>query len=83
MTEIEGKLVFCDACGRSVFLKYVGEGVTDGGYTKWRKYEKMPSDWNDHLLWNPRLLCPSCAERIGAAIDAAIEEIRRKAEEDG
>ena len=80
MAEVEGKLVFCEVCGQSVFLKCVGEEWADGGYTKWRKYEEMPEGWNNRLLWDPRLLCPSCAERIGAAIDATIQEIRGDSE---
>lgn len=76
MAETEGKLLTCDLCGATVLLKYVDDGEMYGGYTKWREYEKMPDGWSDHLLLNSRLLCPSCAERIEAAINAVVDEIR-------
>ena len=29
MSEVEGKLLVCDVCGKTVFLKYVGDGKGD------------------------------------------------------
>ena len=42
MSEKCGKLVTCDRCGKNVFLKCIGEEETDGGYTKWNKFEDPP-----------------------------------------
>lgn len=76
MSEVEGKNLVCDVCGRTVFLKYVKTDEYDGGFTKIRRYEDKPAGWNSMLVWKYRTLCPSCAERIGAAIDAVISEIK-------
>lgn len=76
MAETEGKLLTCDVCGRTVFLKYVKTEEYDGGFTKVCRYEDKPDGWGSMLLWKYRTLCPSCVERIGAAIDAAISEIK-------
>lgn len=66
-----GQLRKCDRCGSSVFLKCVGEGVTDGGYTRWNKFEEaegwsVESDIGD--------LCPSCT----AELEVMKEEFKYK-----
>ena len=60
MSEQCGKLVTCDRCGKNVFLKCIGEGETDGGYTKWNKFEEAPNGWK--CYYNTGLLCPECHE---------------------
>lgn len=84
MAEIEGKKLICDVCGATVFLKYIGDGEIYGDYTyaKWRKYEKIPNGWSDHILLNSRLLCPSCAKRIKAAIELTVSKIREEGEQE-
>lgn len=59
MSGIKGKLISCDRCGHEHFLKYTGEGESDGGYTRWDKFEDLPEDW----LWESEIgyLCPHCA----------------------
>lgn len=81
MSEVEGKLLTCDVCGKTVFLKYVGDGETDGGFTRWRKYEDKPEGWS--VSYGFGTLCPSCAKRIRTAIDNAVSEIRGEHELSG
>lgn len=59
MTQINGRLTICDRCGEKVFSKYTGEGETDGGWTRWDKFEKLPEGWESHLD-NIGMLCPKC-----------------------
>ena len=58
MAEAKGKLVSCDRCGDTVFLKCTGEGETDGGYTRWNTFETFPDGWAYHHEVGS--LCPSC-----------------------
>lgn len=46
MAETNGKLLTCDRCGKQIFLKCVGEGEADGGYTRWNNFEKPPKGWD-------------------------------------
>jgi len=78
MSEIEGKLVTCDVCGKSVFLPYVGDGESDGGFTRWRRYEKLPKGWNDVRASVATTTCPDCSERINKALDSVIDDIREE-----
>lgn len=58
MAEVNGRLLICDRCGKSVFIKYVGEGEADGGFTRWNKFEDPPDGWAYHT---PTVrLCPEC-----------------------
>lgn len=58
MSSVNGQLVTCDRCGEQVFLKSVGEGIADGGYTRWNKFEPMPEGWgNEYKIGT---LCPTC-----------------------
>ena len=45
MAEVNGKLVTCDRCSASVFLKCTGEDERDGGFTRWNKFEPLPEGW--------------------------------------
>lgn len=56
-----GQLRKCDRCGASVFLKCVGEGVTDGGYTRWNKFEDAEG-WSNELDIGD--LCPGCTTEL-------------------
>lgn len=76
MSEVEGKLLVCDVCGKTVFLKYVGDGERDGGFTRWRKYEDKPEGWG--VWYGLGTLCPSCNERIKIAVRGTVSEIRGK-----
>lgn len=58
MAEKVGKMLICDRCGKTVFLECTGEGETDGGYTRWNKFEAAPDGWSYHL--DIGRLCPDC-----------------------
>ena len=58
MAEANGKLVSCDRCGDTVFLKCTGEGELDGGFTRWNKFETFPDGWEYHC--EVGRLCPKC-----------------------
>ena len=59
MGEAIGKLITCDRCKTSCFLKYTGEFEADGGYTRSSKYEAAPDGWGWHKD-NIGHLCPKC-----------------------
>lgn len=75
MSEVEGKNLVCDVCGRTVFLKYVKTEEYDGGFTKIRRYEDKPDGWGSMLVWKYRTLCPSCNERMQEALLACVSGI--------
>lgn len=55
-----GKRLTCDRCGQSIFLKYLGKGDADGGYTTYDRYEDIPDSW----MYTTRMgyLCSDCAD---------------------
>lgn len=77
MSAIEGKMLTCDVCGKSIFLKFVGEREADGGYTKWREYENADG-WSSIHVGKISLgnVCPKCFERIEKSLTEIIGEIR-------
>lgn len=62
MAEVRGKLLTCDRCGTTVFLKVIKESDLDGGFTKYTKFEDAPEGWEYHR--EPGTygchLCPTC-----------------------
>lgn len=62
MGGVKGKLVTCDRCGAETFLKYIGKGDTDGGYTTWDKFEELSDDWMYGSQFG--YLCPDCANEF-------------------
>ena len=60
MSSINGRMLTCDRCGKSIFLKCTGEGVADGGYTRWNTFENPPEDWN--CVKDVGSVCPECWE---------------------
>lgn len=77
MSSTQGKTLTCDLCGSSVFLKFTGVGETDGGYTRWREYEKAEG-WKSLHFGSISYgdVCPECAARIQDALTRCIKEIR-------
>lgn len=57
MSQINGRLVTCDRCGKTAFSKTVGDGELDGGFTRWNKFEPLPRGWGRH---KDKDLCPEC-----------------------
>lgn len=76
MTAIEGKMLTCDVCGKSLFLKFVGKREADGGYTKWREYENADG-WTSVRVGKISLgnVCPKCDELLQNALLKCIDEI--------
>lgn len=60
MSEAKGMLKTCDRCGQTVFLKAIADGVTDGGYTRWNRFEDAPEGWGYRK--ETGTLCPKCNE---------------------
>lgn len=76
MSKTEGEVLTCDVCGESVFLEYTGDKEADGGYTRWREYQKPPEGWNSARVYGIGDICPLCSKRINGAIKAAITCVR-------
>lgn len=70
MTATEGKMLTCDVCGKSLFLKFVNDGI--------RKHEDPPEGWGYWHVGNviSGTLCPSCNERLQNALLKCVNEIR-------
>lgn len=85
MAETEGKMLTCDLCGATVFLKYVETKHYDGGFTKERRYDDRPCGWQTWHVTDVihSTLYPSCNERMQEALLGCIGEIRGKADQDG
>ena len=66
MSELTGKLIVCDRCGNSCFLKCIREEV-DGGFTRWNVFELEPKGWG----YSPHIgrLCPVCSSEYAKLID--------------
>lgn len=84
MAETEGKLLTCDLCGMDTFLKYLGDGESDGGFTKWRRYQKADGWGNVHVgKISYSTICPFCKKKIESALRTCISEIRGETDQDG
>lgn len=60
MSEVKGKLITCNRCDETLFLKFLEHVDMDGGFSQgYNKYEDLPEDW----LYESELghLCPNCA----------------------
>ncbi len=76
MTAIEGKMLTCDLCGETVFLKHVNDGI--------REHEDPPEGWGYWHVGNVinSTLCPSCNERMQEALLACIGKIKGDDQDD-
>ena len=75
MAEVKGKLLTCQRCGKSVFLKLIGKNHYDGGYTVTDKHEPRPSGWETYSI--PKVytdLCPTCGAEFERLCKAFMEE---------
>lgn len=76
MSRANGCMRTCDRCGKQVFLKCVGEGEMDGGFTRWNKFEEATG-------WSVEEgdLCPDCTKQYKAMITefwaTAVNEEKR------
>lgn len=73
-----GKLIKCDICGDCVFLKTIGDGETDGGYTRWNKFENAPKGWSYDIKINGKYVdsCPKCTARYNELYGRLISELK-------
>lgn len=62
MSEQKGKMVTCARDDNFVFLKLIGKGEADGGYTVWDKFEPLPDNWLFDMDFG--YLCPACAMKF-------------------
>lgn len=78
--RVNGQLKTCDRCGESVFLKTIGDGDLDGGYTRWNKFE--PSEgWSvEHGIGD---LCPTCTTELETIKEEFKWRTKRWAENPG
>lgn len=66
-----GKYYICDRCGFTSFFEKVGEEETDGGFTRFDKFEEAEG-WNTvypeatHNIGNSKLLCPACCKKYNS-----------------
>lgn len=67
MAHINGRLTSCDRCGETIFRRTTGEGETDGGYTRWNKFEPLPEGWEIHH--ETGLLCPKCNKEFRGLLE--------------
>lgn len=72
MSSVKGNMRTCDRCGEWIFLKCIGEGSADGGYTRWNEFEPAPG-WD--YLSNIGDLCPSCMDEHARLMDAFQKRI--------
>ena len=73
MSEWKGMIVSCDRCGKEIRLKFLEEGETDGGFTRFNVFEKIPNDWGYHT--NVGRLCPNCEAAYKNMVDMFITDI--------
>lgn len=62
MSEQKGKMITCSRDNNFVFLKYIGKGEADGGYTTWDEFEPLPKEWMYQSECG--YLCPECAKQF-------------------
>ncbi len=81
MSEVNGQLTTCQRCGAQIFRRCTGEGVADGGYTRWNNFEPYPEGWelvavpssvktgSGNAYNNYMRVCPACNEVWKSAIN--------------
>lgn len=57
MSKVNGRMVTCDRCDTQIFLKHVGDGEMDGGFTRYNNFEPLPKGWGYYKCYD---LCPDC-----------------------
>ena len=61
MSDIKGKLITCNRCGETVFVKLIGKDYFDGGYSSRDKFEEPPEGWQTWIcIEQYTCLCPEC-----------------------
>lgn len=58
MAKANGCLITCDRCGKTTFVKAIGERERDGGFTRWTVFEDAEGWGYEDFIGH---LCPECA----------------------
>lgn len=61
-----GRLYTCDRCGAQAFTKTTGDGVADGGYTRWNNFEKLPGWSHENSIGT---MCPTCTDQWKSTVE--------------
>jgi len=63
---INGRMIYCERCNKQLFLKCIGEGESDGGYTRWNKFEDVPKGWGAVYDTNHegKYICDECRKKF-------------------
>lgn len=72
MSEQIGKLLSCDRCGETIFLKWEGMSEFDGGYSKIQHFEKTPEGWGS--VRDLGMLCPECRTEYENLVEKFMRE---------
>ena len=72
MAYENGRLYKCDRCGAQAFVKTIGDGEADGGFTRWNKFEPLVG-WNSTL--EVGLLCPACDAKWKHLVERFKDEL--------
>lgn len=79
MSEIKGKLVTCDRCHHTIFLKYLRRNELDGGFSPgYDKYEDLPDEWGYECKIGH--LCPRCNNEFKDIIGKFVENYNKEKE---
>jgi hypothetical protein len=65
--RVNGQLRICDRCGKQIFCKTTGDGETDGGFTRWNKFEEAEGWTSEYKIGD---LCPSCTNEYKELIES-------------
>ena len=77
MSDRIGKMITCDRCGETIFLRWEGMSEFDGGYSKIQHFEKTPEGWGSVVGLGQ--LCPECHEEYDKLIKDFMEAANVKA----
>ena len=58
----KGKLVICDRCGESIFLKFLERRAGSNYGSDYDVYDELPENWLNETWIG--YLCPKCAEEF-------------------
>lgn len=86
MASFNGKILTCDRCGKIVVLKELQEGITDGGYTRYRRFENNPTEWARIMFTTSRSIsyeiCNKCAEEFADLLRLFVQEKNERSADD-
>lgn len=71
MSKVNGRMVTCDICGKTVFCRLEATGEADGGWSKWEKYEE-PAKWRGRREGFEDV-CDECNEALDMAIGDTVK----------